>query len=65
MRIILFSYRESHGREEGDEEVTEVEFSPEVEQHMPGKEHFVNIRMGNKIARVKADDLKKVVDASV
>lgn len=53
MRIILYSYRERHGLAEGDEEVTEVEFSPEVEQYMARKEHFVNIRMGNKIARVK------------
>jgi len=65
MRILLMSYRERHGRAEGDEEVTEVEFSPEVETYMPEKEHFVNIRMGNKIARVRADELKKVVDVSV
>jgi len=65
MKIILFSYRERHGLKEGDEEVTEVEFSPEVEQYMAGKEHFVSIRMGNKIARVKAEELKKVVDVSV
>lgn len=65
MKIILFSYRECHGLAEGEEEVTEVEFSPEVEQYMAGKEHFVNIRMGNKIARVKADELKRVVDVSV
>ncbi len=65
MRILLFSYRERHGLAGGDEEVTEVEFSPEVEQYMAGKEHFVNIRMGNKIARVKADELKRVVDISV
>jgi len=65
MKIILISYRECHGRAEGDEEVAEVEFSPEVEQYKTGKEHFINIRMGNKIARVRADELKKVVDVSV
>ena len=64
MRIVLLSYRERHGLAEGDEEVIEVEFSPEVEGYMVGKEHFVNIRMGNKIARVRADELKKVVDIS-
>lgn len=65
MRIILSSYRERHGLAGGEEEVSEVEFSPETEQYMNGKEHFVNIRMGNKIARVKADELKKVIDVSV
>ena len=65
MRIILCSYRERHGLMEGDEEVTEVEFNPEVEQYVTGKEHFVGIRMGNKIARVKAAELKTVVDVSV
>ena len=65
MRILLFSHRERHGLTEGEEEVTEVEFSPEVEDYTAGKEHFVNIRMGNKIARVRADELKKVVDVSV
>jgi len=65
MIIILSSYREHHGLKEGDEEVTEVEFSPEVEDYTVGKEHFVNIRMGNKIARVKAEELKKVVAVSV
>lgn len=65
MKIILFSYRERHGQAEGEEEVSEVEFSPEVEDYMTGKEHFVNIKMGNKIARVRAAELKKVVDVSV
>jgi len=65
MRILLLSHRERHGLAGGDEEVTEVEFNPEVEQYEVGKEHFVNIRMGNKIARVRADELKRVVDVSV
>ena len=65
MRIMLTSYRERHGLIEGEEEVTEVEFSPETEPYATGKEHFVNIKMGNKIARVKAADLKKVADVSL
>jgi len=65
MRIILCSYRECHVLIEGEEEVTEVEFNPEVEKYATGEEHFINIKMGNKIARVRADELKKVVDVSV
>jgi len=64
MKIILISYRQRHGLPEGEEEVIQVEFCPEVEIDVPGKEHYVNIKMGNKIARVKVDELKKVVEAS-
>jgi len=64
MRIMLTSYRERYGLIEGEEEVTEVEFCPETEQYAAGKEHFVGIKMGNKVARIKAADLKKVVDVS-
>lgn len=65
MKIILSSYRERQVMAAGDEEVNEVEFVPETEKYMTGKEEFINIRMGNKIARVKADELKRVVDVSL
>jgi len=65
MRIILTSYRDRSGLAEGEEEVTQVEFVPEVDDLSPRGERFVNIKMGNHIARVRADELKKVVEASV
>jgi hypothetical protein len=65
MKIILSSYHVNRGLADGEEAVTEVEFSPDTEQHMVGKENYVDIKMGNKIARVKSNELKKVVDVSV
>jgi len=45
MRIILTSYRERHGLIEEEEEVTQVEFSPETEEYLGGKEQFVGISL--------------------
>ena len=65
MRIIIASYQARHGLIEGAEEVTEVEFISEAEGYKPGWERFVGIKMGNKVALVKADELKRVVNLSI
>ncbi len=60
MKIVLISYRDDNPLE-GQEEVTEVELSP---KSMTGYgTSFISIKMGNMVACVKADELKKVIGA--
>ncbi len=67
MKVLLLSYRLNRGLMEGEEEVIQVEFTPEIEKYIGSGEekHFIGIKMGNKVAWVMADQLKKVVDISL
>lgn len=64
MKMILTSYRGTDPVVAPLEEVVEVEFSPQVEQWMTGREDCVQIRMAEKTAIVKLRELRAIIEAA-
>lgn len=61
MKIILYCYRGKSKQSEG--EVEQVELTSYQEQYSMEKQTFIELRLGERVAAVKVEELERAIQA--